>query len=84
MRDSGCITLPPQRTLRDYSNAVKSEAGFSSEVDEQLWLAARLNTNPKYHSLNILLMDEMHIREELVYNKYTGRLASWFRKLGKH
>ncbi len=40
LRDSGCIMLPSQRTLRDYSNAVKADAGFSVEVDEQVLLAA--------------------------------------------
>ncbi len=33
--------LPSQRTLRDYSNAVKADAGFSSEVDQQLLQASK-------------------------------------------
>lgn len=78
IRDSGCITLPSQRTLRDYSNAVSAGAGFSAEVDEQVLQASKLSTSsPSYHSLVFLLMDEMHIREELVFNKHTGKLIGF-------
>ncbi|XP_019858496.1 PREDICTED: uncharacterized protein LOC109586734, partial [Amphimedon queenslandica] len=77
IRDSGCIALPSQRTLRDYSNAVKAEAGFSSQVDNQLLLASKLMTSAKYHNLIVVLIDEMHIREDLVYNKHTGKLVGF-------
>ncbi|XP_019855057.1 PREDICTED: uncharacterized protein LOC109583952 [Amphimedon queenslandica] len=77
IRDSGCIALPSQRTLRDYSNAVKAEAGFSSQVDNQLLLASKLMTSAKYHNLIVVLIDEMHIREDLVYNKHTGNLVGF-------
>ncbi len=69
LRDYGCIALPSQRTLRDYSNAVKGDVGFSPEVDEQLRQAANLEGSPSYRSLSVLLLDEMHVREDLVYNK---------------
>jgi hypothetical protein len=42
LRDSGCIYLPSQRTLRDYTNSVKARAGFSAEVDKQLEQVANL------------------------------------------
>lgn len=32
IRQSGCIHLPSQRTLRDYTNCVRAKAGFSAEV----------------------------------------------------
>ncbi len=69
LRDSGLIALPSQRTLRDYSNAVEAGAGFSSDVDNQLLQAAHLVDSPSYHSLVGILIDEMHIREDLVYDK---------------
>ena len=69
--------LPSQRTLCDYSNAIKADAGFSSEVDQQLLQATKLRTSPSYHALLLILMDEMHIREELVYNKHTGKLVGY-------
>ena len=36
LREPGILALPSQRTLRDYSHAVNTGAGFSSEVDHQL------------------------------------------------
>ena len=80
IRDSGCIALPSQRTLRDYSNAVKAGVGFSEEVDLQLLDAARLKSSPS-HSLVRILIDEMYIKEDLVYNKHDGRLVG-FANLG--
>lgn len=76
LRQSG-LSLPSQRTLRDYSNAVKAEAGFSLEVDRQILDAAKLSTSPDYHRLVILLIDEMHVKEDLVYNKHSGRLVGF-------
>ena len=73
IRDSGCIVLPSQRTLRDYSNAIRADA----EVDQQLLQATKLSTSPSYHALQLLLMDEMHIRKELVYNKHNGKLVGF-------
>ena len=43
LRDSGCLFLPSERTLRDYSQAVKSEIGFSAAVDSQLLSAANIH-----------------------------------------
>lgn len=68
LRQSG-INLPSQRTLRDYSNAVKAGSGFSADVDHQILEAAKLTTLPDYHRLIILLIDEMHVKEDLVYDK---------------
>lgn len=36
LRNSGVISLPFQRTLRDYTHFVESAAGFSANVDEML------------------------------------------------
>jgi hypothetical protein len=77
LRDSGCIALPSTRTLRDYSHAIKAGAGFSAEVDQQLFSVAKLKSNPKYHSLIAILIDEMTIKEDLVYDKHTGRLVGF-------
>ena len=77
IRESGCIALPSQRTLRDYSHAVKIGAGFSSEVDNQLLQAAKLLSSPKYHAIFAILIDEMTIKEDLVYDKHSGRLVGF-------
>lgn len=73
LRDTGVIALPSQRTLRDYSNAVKADAGFSFEVDKRLLHSAKLESSEKSHSLIALLIIEMSIKEDLVYNKHLGK-----------
>ncbi len=70
IRQSGCLSLPSQRTLRDYSQCVKAEPGFFTKVDHQAW-----------QKLVILLLDEMYIREDQVYNKHSGELIG-FTNLG--
>ena len=81
VRDSGVIQLPSQRTLRDYSHCVKSEAGFSTDVDLLLMQANNMPSCPEHQKLVILLLDEMYIREDLVYDKHSGRLTG-FTNLG--
>ena len=58
-----------------------SGAGFSTEVDRQLMQAANFTSCPEWHKLVILLHDEMHIREDLVYEKHTGKMIG-FTNLG--
>ena len=77
LRQSGIISLPSQRTLRDYSHAVKAEPGFSKAVDQQLMLAAKVSTCPEWEKFVVVLMDEMYIKEDLVYNKHTGTLIGF-------
>lgn len=77
LRDSGCIQLPSQRTLRDYSNCIKARAGFSADVDRQLMQAANLASCADWQKLTFLLLDEMHIREDLVYDKHSGHLIGF-------
>ena len=61
LRESGCIHLPSQRTLRDYTHCVQSGAGFSAEVDRQLLQAANFRSCPEWHKLVVLLLDDMHV-----------------------
>ena len=77
VRDSGCISLPSQRTLRDYTNSVKAYAGFSAEVDHQLFVAANLESCSRWQKLVFLLLDEMHVREDLVYDKHSGSVIGF-------
>ncbi len=77
LRESGCIQLPSQRTLRDYTNCVKATSGFSLEVDRQLLQAANVGVCPKWQMLVVLLLDEMYIREGLVYNKHSGEIVGF-------
>ena len=77
LRASGCVHLPSQRTLRDYSHCYESGTGFSDTVDEQILRAAKLSTSPDFHRLVLLLIDEMHIKESLVYNKHTDSMMGF-------
>ena len=65
LRTSGCIRLPSQRTLRDYTHYIKSSSGFSTDVDKMLMDAARITTCPEREKYVILLLDEMHVRDDL-------------------
>lgn len=63
IRDSGVVSLPSQRTLRDYTYYTKACAGFSTEVDRQLMEVANCPEREKY------VVDEMHVKED---DKHTG------------
>lgn len=71
----GCIRLPSQRTLRDYTHCTKAAAGFCNQVDQQLLQA--LESSKEHERMIILLLDEMYIREDLVYNKHSGQLVGY-------
>ena len=75
LRSSNILTLPSRRTLRDYKNAVKPEAGFNPEVIQELIkVATPLEGHQRYV---VLSFDEMKIKENLVYDKYTGQLIGY-------
>lgn len=69
LRLSGCIALPSQRTLRDYTYHVKACTGFSLDVDNQLMNAPEVVESEDWEKHVVLILDEMHIREDLVYDK---------------
>ena len=77
LRSSGCIRLPSQRTLRDYTHCVSATTGFSSAVDKQLMQAANINESPEWQKYVALVFDEMYIKEDLVYSKHTGSLIGF-------
>ena len=81
LQESGCLQLPSQHTLRDYTHCIESRAGFSAEVDHLLMQAANLASCQEWQRLVILLLDEMHIKEDLVYEKHSGRMIG-FTNLG--
>ena len=64
LHKSECISLPLQRTLRNYIHYVNATTGFSDEVDMQLASAAKLNSCEEYKKCVIMLRDEMYIKEE--------------------
>ena len=77
LRKSGVIQLPTSRTLRDYRHLSTSQPGFSVVADQQLLeliQQVRPNNLAKYV---LILMDEMYIKEGLVYNNTTGALIGF-------
>lgn len=58
---SGCIKLPSQRTLRDYTHYIKATIGFSPEVDQHLVDVADLHKD--LNKCVILIMD---VKEDII------------------
>ena len=73
LRSSSCLSLP----LRDYSHCIKASAGFSDDVHMQLVRAPEVANAQEWQKIVILLLDEMHIRDDLVYDKHTGALLGF-------
>ena len=77
LRDSGILKLPSGRTLRDYRHFARAKTGFSYDYDKQLIELAQ-KTKPTWLSQYlILLIDEMYVKEGLVFNKSSGALIGF-------
>ena len=70
---SGCIKLPSQRTLRDYTHYITTGIGFSAEVDNDLVRIADFSQDLNKY----VITDEVHIKEDLVYDKHEGCLIGF-------
>ena len=77
LRTSGVLKLPSQRSLRDYTHYLNTTIGFSAEVDRELMRVAEINTCCEYQRCVALIMDEMHVKNDLVYDKHTGSLIGF-------
>lgn len=66
------LKLPSQYTLKDYTHFTKAAPGFSVAVDKQSMSAINMRSCPDHHKYVLILMDEMHIKEDLVYDKHAG------------
>ena len=75
LRDSGALILPSERVLRDYKNYFKPKAGINSENIEDLrGKTANFNDMQRYV---VVVMDEMKIQSNLVFDKYSGDLIGF-------
>ena len=77
LRTSGFLTLPSERTLTDYVHYFASRPGFQNEVHQQLIEEVnlmKLSESKRYVSL---IIDEMKIKEGLVYNKHSGKVIGF-------
>ena len=61
---------------------MKASTGFLADVDKQMFEAAQLGSCKSYLKLVIILLDEMHLREDLVYDKNSGCVVG-FANLGE-
>ena len=75
LRQCGVLRLPSQRTLRDYTHYSTTTIGFSFEIDQHLVDVADLSKD--LNKYVILVIDEIHIKEELVYDKHEGCLIGF-------
>ena len=77
LRTSGFISLPSDltrhQTLRDYTHYFTSTPGFQTEIFQQL--QKEVESLPESRKYVGIVIDEMKIKEGLVYNKYTGAVV---------
>ena len=75
LRSCYILSLPSRGTLREYKNVVKPGAGFNHQViDELVKIASGLKGCQR---CVVLSFDEMKIKENLVYNNYSGQLVEY-------
>ena len=68
LRTSGFVTLPSERTLRDYTHYVKFRTGFQPDVEQMLAKERKLGEVPAWKLNVVLALDQMKIKESLVYD----------------
>lgn len=61
---------------------MEAHTGFSDAVDRMLINTAKVGSCPEREKCILLLLDEMHIREDLVFDKHTGNMVG-FAHLGE-
>ena len=81
MRTSGFLALPSERTLRDYTHYFTSKVGFQNEVNQQLMSEVDSLSLPENRKYVGIIIDEMKVKEGLVFDKYTGEVIG-FTNLG--
>ena len=72
---TGFVILPSRRRLRDYKNYIRPERGFNKEIFKELNEKVKYFTNIEKYV--VLLLDEMKIQENLVWDKHTGELIGY-------
>ena len=77
LRNSGVIALPSECTLRDYRHFASSSPGFSRDVDLQLLDLVKAQEPADLANFVSVIIDEMYIKEGLVFDKHTGSLTGF-------
>ena len=83
MRQSGVISLPSERTLRDYTHWISIKDGPQSEVIRHIQKCMNLHEETSDSEVYFALsMDEMKIQSGLYFKKHTGEMVG-FTNLGE-
>ena len=75
IRSTGVLTLPSERTLRDYTHYTKERCGFQKYIN--LELVKEANVKEEKDQYVVLLADEMKIKEDLVFDKNSCELIGF-------
>ena len=75
LRDSGALVLPSERVLRDYRNYFTPKAGINKENVADLQSKVASFSPPQRYV--VLVMDEMKIQSNLVFDKHSGNLVGF-------
>ena len=75
LRDSGALILPSERVLSDYKNYFKPKAGINQENIECIRDKTKHFTDLQRYV--VLVMDEMKIQSNLVFDKVSGDLVGF-------
>ena len=71
---TGILILPSRRRLRDYKNYIRPERGFNKNINELKNNIKNFLNNEKFF---VILMDQMKIQSNLVWDKDTGELIGY-------
>ncbi len=72
---SGVLILPSPRTLRSYKNYIRPKQGFNKEIIKEL--CKKVEKFSDIERNVVILIDEMKIQENLVWDKYSGDLIGF-------
>ena len=75
LHDSGALILPSERVLRDYKNYFKPKAGINKENVE--CLREKINSFTEVQRYIAIVIDEMKIQSNLVFDKHSGDLIGF-------
>ena len=71
------MRLPSERTLQDYTHYVEAKQGFDPAIDKLLIEAVKVQSCPEREKCVLLILDEMHIREQLIFDKHSGAFVGF-------
>jgi len=71
------LTLPSERTLRDYTHVLKFDVGTSSAIIQRLKEDMDYENCTPTQKKVCLLIDEMKLKSRLVFSKTSGRLVGF-------